>query len=87
LGLAGYYRKFIPNFGSIAAPLTQLLKKEGFSWCPDTEAAFSQLKDALTMALVLQLPDFSKDLIVECDASGSGIGVVLHQGKGASSLL
>jgi hypothetical protein len=80
LGLAGYYRKFIPNFGSIAAPLTQLLK-EGFSWSPDVKAAFFQFKDALTTALVLQLPDFSKDFVVECDASGSGIGAVLHQGK------
>jgi hypothetical protein len=80
LGLAGYYRKFIPNFGSITAPLTQLLK-EGFSWSPDVKAAFFQLKDALTTALVLQLPDFSKDFVVECDASGSGIGAVLHQGK------
>jgi hypothetical protein len=71
------------DFGSIAAPLTQLLKKEGFSWSPDAEAAFFQLKDALTTALVLQLPDFSKDFVVECGASGSGIGVVLHQGKGA----
>jgi hypothetical protein len=71
------------DFGSIAAPLTQLLKKEGFSWSPDAEAAFFQLKDALTTTLVLQLPDFSKDFVVECGASRFGIGVVLHQGKGA----
>jgi hypothetical protein len=55
LGLAGCYRKFILNFGSIGAPLTQLLKKEGFSWSPDAEAAFFQLKDALTMTTVLGL--------------------------------
>jgi hypothetical protein len=82
LGLAGYYRKFIPNFESIAAPLTQLLK-EGFSWSLDVEAAFFQLKDALTTTPVLQVSDFSKDFVVECDASGSGIEAILHQGKGA----
>jgi hypothetical protein len=44
LGLAGYYRKFIHNYGTIAAPLTALLKKEGFTWNNDTAAAFSALK-------------------------------------------
>jgi len=82
LGLAGYYRRFIRDYGAIAAPLTALLKKEGFHWNPDAERAFRTLQRALMEAPVLQLPDFDHDFIVECDASGSGFGAVLHQGGG-----
>ena len=83
LGLAGYYRKFINNFGSIASPLTQLLKKEGYTWSEDATMAFEKLKTALTSAPVLRLPDFTKTFTVECDASSFGFGAVLHQGTGA----
>lgn len=82
LGLAGYYRRFIQNFGVVAAPLTQLLKKEGFLWNPQAAKAFQELKQALTSSHVLHLPDFTKSFVVECDASESGFGAVLHQGAG-----
>ena len=80
--MAGYYRRFIQNFGSIAAPLTQLLKRDVFQWSVAAEAAFAALKAALSGAPVLHLPDFSKEFVVDCDASRSGFGVVLHQGAG-----
>jgi hypothetical protein len=83
LDLAGYYRKFIKDFGVLGAPLTQLLKKEGFSWSDEANNAFLLLKQALTSAPVLRLPDFNNTFIVECDASDSDFGAVLHQGKGA----
>jgi hypothetical protein len=81
LGLAGYYHKFIHDYSSIAAPLTALLKKEGFSWTDDTATTFTALKFAVTSAPVLALSDFTKSFIVECDASTHGFGAVLIQEK------
>jgi hypothetical protein len=79
LGLTGYYRKFIKGYGSIAAPLIDLLKKNAFSWRELVEQAFVALKKAATSPLVLVLPDFTKPFVIECDASRRGIGVVLMQ--------
>jgi hypothetical protein len=83
LGLTGYYRKFIVDYRTIAAPLTALLKHEAFRWSERAEEAFLQLKQALISAPLLQMSDFSKQFIVDCDASGTGFGAVLHQGDGA----
>ncbi|KAK1650839.1 hypothetical protein QYE76_068644 [Lolium multiflorum] len=82
LGLAGYYRKFIKGFDTIAAPLTAPLKKDGFLSTDQVATAFEALKVAFTTAPVLQLPDFTAPFIVECDAFGSGFGAVMHQGEG-----
>ncbi|GKC21564.1 transposon ty3-G gag-pol polyprotein [Tanacetum coccineum] len=79
LVLSGYYRKFIRHYGSIVAPLTQLLSKEGFKWNESAELAFQQLKKALTYPLVLCLPNFSHQFVIECDASGIKIRAVLSQ--------
>jgi hypothetical protein len=81
LGLAGYYGKFVHNYGTIAAQFTGLLRKEGFSWTVEAAAAFAALKDAVTAAPVLAMPDFPKPLVVECDASSHGFGAVLVQDR------
>jgi hypothetical protein len=57
-----------------------LLTKEGFKWTDAATTAFRELQRALTTAPVLQLPAFDREFVVECDASGSGFGAVLHQG-------
>jgi hypothetical protein len=80
LGLAGYYRRFIPDFSRIAKPMTELLKKGvKFVWSKDCEKAFRALRQHLTIAPVLVQPDNSKPFEVFCDASGTGLGCVLMQ--------
>ncbi|XP_078242735.1 uncharacterized protein LOC144587127 [Pogona vitticeps] len=82
LGLVGYYRKFIPRFSEIAAPLTDLTRKKAddrIPWTSDCEAAFQRLKEALINYPVLRAPDFDREFIIYTDASNSGVGAVLCQ--------
>ena len=80
LGLAGYYRKFVEGFSSIARPMTQLLKKDKkFEWTDKCEASFQELKRRLISAPILIMPDITKPFDVYCDASKIGLGCVLMQ--------
>ncbi|KAM1741968.1 hypothetical protein ACFX12_012017 [Malus domestica] len=78
LGLTGYYRKFIPNYGKICGPLTVLTKNDAFKWTNEADVVFQALKDVMVSPQVLALPDFSKVFTIETDASNTGIGAVLH---------
>jgi hypothetical protein len=81
LGLAGYYRRFIMKFSHIALPLTHLARKDTpFVWDGECEQSFRTLKNKLTKAPVLSIPDPEKRYIVFCDASSKGLGSVLMQG-------
>ena len=82
LGLASYYRRFVPKFSMIAAPLTELTKKgQAFEWTTRCEEAFRTLKQRLTESPVLSYPSHedSDMFILDTDASDTGIGVVRSQ--------
>lgn len=79
LGLTRYYGRFIRNYAQIAAPMTDLLKKNCFKWGELAATSFVKLKEAMVTAPVLGFPDFSKQFTIETDACKSGVGAVLSQ--------
>ena len=86
LGFANFYRRFIRDYSTIAAPLTSLLKgskadkkSEPFEWPEDARLAFEQLRNTFATAPFLRHYDSSKKLRLETDASNFGVGAVLSQ--------
>ncbi|GBG86664.1 hypothetical protein CBR_g41726 [Chara braunii] len=83
LGLASYYRKFVPRFSIIAHPLSRLTSNNvAYAWCEKCESAFQALKEALVSHLVLHIADPNLTFVVTTDASQFGIGAVLQQDDG-----
>ncbi|CAM4327748.1 unnamed protein product, partial [Lepidochelys olivacea] len=82
IGMAGYYRRFVPHFSAIATPITELCKKgkpDKVVWTEQCQVAFRALKKALVSGPVLANPDFDKPFVVFTDASDTGLGAVLMQ--------
>jgi hypothetical protein len=79
LGLTRYYLRFIKNYVHLTTPLSNLLKKNSFKWDNNVEECFQTSKRVMSSTHVLAIADFTKPLIIECDASGFGIGAVLMQ--------
>ena len=87
LGFANYLSAFVPHYAATPRrppSLTDLLKggsgkKTKFIWTASCQQAFDSLKDKLTKAVGLGIPDKRGDLVLETDASGVGIGAVLYQ--------
>jgi hypothetical protein len=80
MGLAGYYRRFVEGFSKIANPITELQKKnKKFVWTEKCAEAFWRLKELLTTAPILKVPDMDADFLVCTDASKEGLGGVLTQ--------
>jgi len=77
MGLCEWYRKFVPNFASLSAPLSDLMiTKWRLSLTDEAIKALEQLKRCLSEAPVLCSPDFSKPFAIHCDASKTGVGAV-----------
>lgn len=84
LGVVGWYRRFIPQFATVTAPLTEMLKKSKtkFIWSDDSQSAFEKVKCILTSSPILANPDYARPFIIQTDASNYGVGAVLLQGEG-----
>ena len=78
-GLASFYRRFIPHFSGIMAPITDCMRGSQFEWTDEADSAFQNIKHRLTTAPILILPDFSQPFELHTDASKTGIGGVLSQ--------
>ena len=77
LGLVGFYRRFIQDFGKIGEPLYRLLnKKERFFWSKEFESAVEQLKQALQKAPILGYPNDTDPYTLTTNASLFGIGTI-----------
>ena len=75
-----FYRRFIRNFSDIAQPLNELLKKDRkFTWTPECQSSFDEMKKRFTEELVLAMPDHSQPFQIETDASKYATGAVLSQ--------
>lgn len=87
IGLTGWYRRFIPDYSTLTAPITELLKTNKtkqikFQWTDDARESLEKIKIRLTSAPILSNPNFQVPFILQTDASDVGLGGVLVQGEG-----
>ena len=80
LGLCGFYQRFVPDYATVAAPLTDLMRKNvEWTWGEREEKAFHELKLRLLKYPILTVPNFKKTMVLHTDASDVGLGATLYQ--------
>jgi hypothetical protein len=82
LGLLGFYRRYVPNFATLTAPISDLTKdskSRSVAWTPVCEEALRQIKRVFSSAPILQLPKLDEPFVLQTDASATGVGAVLLQ--------
>ena len=80
LGLAGYYRRFLPDYaGKVKTDLTQKHLPDSVVWTRECDTAFKDLKEALSSQPILRNPDFQCPFLLQTDASEYAVGAVLSQ--------
>ncbi|GAB0086758.1 Reverse transcriptase, RNase H-like domain [Sergentomyia squamirostris] len=84
MGMMSWFRRFIPNFSEVAAPITDLLRGNPtkIEWTPHADQALVRLKELLTQSPILATPNYSQPFTVKCDSSEYGAGGCLLQGCG-----
>ena len=80
LGLCGFYQRFVPDYATAAAPMTDLMRKKNvWEWGTAQQLSFETIKARMLKAPVLTVPDFDKPLVLHTDASDVDIGATLSQ--------
>lgn len=80
IGMTGWYRHFVPQYSTVIAPVTELLKKNRpFRWTQACDEAWSLLRERLTSSPIWTSPDFEHEFVIQTDASDYGLGAVLSQ--------
>lgn len=80
IGISSWYRRFVKDYGSLVAPLTNLLRKNRpFVWTKECEESWAEVKERLVTAPILVMPDFEREFVIQADASDYGVGAVLTQ--------
>ena len=83
IGMAGYYRRFVPNFSELSAPMTNLISKKGkLQWSLEAEHSFKEIKRRLMSAPILVTPKWNEMFTIHTDASDYATGAMLTQGEG-----
>lgn len=80
-GLVSFYKRFVPNFSTLMALITECMKKRSFEWTLIASEAFELIKQQLCKVLILALLDFEKLFKVEWDTSEMGFGDILTDRK------
>jgi hypothetical protein len=76
-GICNYYRRFVRGFSQLGAPLTDLTRQGVFIWPDESQKSFDHMKEFMGTCPVLALPNFTLSFVLECDAFGEGIEIVL----------